>query len=332
MLNILGLGYQLASTCLDNDFLHEKVGLALGPDWVRSRLGINKRYTILSQDYLVQSKNADPKAAITLARSRGETPVTMAAQAARQALAQAGVTPAQIGLVIANNDTPFETIPSTANLVAQALGVGSGPHCDVHTSCSSFARHMQLLSDMEAALPEFTLCVQTAAYTTRTDYSARCVDGYIWGDGAAAQVLSARHAGRLKVMPCEFSTKPEGADDVVIDTTGHFRQKGAAVKEFSIQKTAELYEAVARRHGLDLKSVYTVAHQNNFAMQSKILKNLGLPEERHLRNVQDQGNLAAAGIPSVLAQSLPRLRGGDRIVYAVVGSGLAWGAGLLEVL
>jgi 3-oxoacyl-[acyl-carrier-protein] synthase III len=51
-----------------------------------------------------------------------------------------------------------------------------------------------------------------------------------------------------------------------------------------------------------------------------------------LRNVQEHGNTAAAGVPTVVAQNLPRLKTGDRIIYAVVGSGLAWGAGLLEVL
>ena len=67
-------------------------------------------------------------------------------------------------------------------------------------------------------------------------------------------------------------------------------------------------------------------------MQNKILETLGLSQERHLRNVESQGNIAAAGIPSVLAQNLARLKRGDRIVYGVVGSGLAWGAGLIEVL
>ncbi|MCX5794557.1 MAG: ketoacyl-ACP synthase III [Elusimicrobia bacterium] len=332
MLSILGLGYSLAKTELDNDFLHKEVGLALGPDWVKARLGIYKRFTILSKDYIKDTKNANPNAAIALARSQGQTPVTLGAEAARQALEHAGVKPEQIGLVIANNDTPFETIPSTANLVAKALGIGSGPHFDANTSCSSFARHMQLLCEMEPSLPEYVLAVQTAAYTTRTDYTTRCMDGYIWGDGAAAQVLSAKRPGRLKVTPVEFGTKPDGADDVVIDAAGHFHQKGAAVKEFALAKTCELFRTAAQRHGLDLKTVYTIAHQNNFTMQSKIVKALELPEERHLRNVQDQGNTAAAGVPSVLAQNLPRLKAGDCIVYAVVGSGLAWGAGVLEVL
>jgi len=332
MLSILGLGYSLAKTELDNEFLHEQVGIALGPDWVKTRLGIYKRYTVLSKDYIKDTKNADPRAAIALARSQGQTPVTLGAQAARQALEHAGVKPEHIGLVIANNDTPFETIPSTANLVARDLGIGSGPHFDANASCSSFARHMQLLWEMEPHLPEYVLTVQTAAYTTRTDYTTRCMDGYIWGDGAAAQVLSAKRLGRLKVVPVEFGTKPGGAEEVVIDAAGHFHQKGAAVKEFSLQKTCELFQTTAARHGLDLKTAYTISHQNNFIMQNKILASLGLAEDRHLRNVQDQGNTAAAGVPSVLAQNLSRLKTGDRIVYAVVGSGLAWGTGLLEVL
>ncbi len=332
MLSILGLGYSLAKTELNNEFLHKEVGIALGPDWVKTRLGINKRFTILTKDYIKDTKNADPRAAIALARSQGQTPVTLGAQAARQALEHAGVKPEQIGLVIANNDTPFETIPSTANLVAKALGIGSGPHFDANTSCSSFARHMQLLCEMEPNLPEYVLAVQTSAYTTRADYTARCMDGYIWGDGAAAQVLSAKRSGRLKVTPVDFGTKPDGADDVIIDTAGHFHQKGAAVKEFALQKTCELFQAAAQRYGLDLKTAYTISHQNNFIMQNKIIANLGLSEDRHLRNVQDQGNTAAAGVPSVLAQNLTRLKTGDRVAYAVVGSGLAWGAGILEIL
>jgi 3-oxoacyl-[acyl-carrier-protein] synthase-3 len=244
----------------------------------------------------------------------------------------AGVSAEEIGLVIANNDTPFETIPSTANLVARELGVGDGPHCDVNASCSSFARHMQLLHDMAGALPDLVLCVQTAAYTTRTDYSSRSMDGYIWGDGAAAQVISARRSGRLRVTPMRFATKPEGAEDVLIDTAGHFKQKGAAVKEFSIQKTGELFLDAAATARLDIKSAYTIAHQANYSLQNKILANLGLPAERHLRNVQDQGNIAAAGVPSVVAQNLERLKAGDRVIYAVVGSGLAWGSGMLEAV
>ena len=332
MLSILGMGYYLPETEITNEFLHEQVGLERGPDWVKSRLGIQKRYSVLSKDYILETKNQNPNQALVHARARGETPVALGAKAARKALAQAGVPVEKIGLVIANCDTPFETIPSTANLIAKALGIGSGPHCDVNSACSSFARHMQALSDMEPKLPEFILCVQTSAYTTRTDYSPKNVDGYIWGDGAAAEVLSAKHAGRLLVEPMIFETDPKGADDIAIDAAGHFAQNGAAVREFSIRKTCEMFEDIAQKKGLYAEDAYTVAHQANYVMQDSIIGHLHLPPEKHLRNVQAQGNIAAAGCPSVIAQNLNKLCKGDKIVYAVLGSGLAWGGGYMEVL
>jgi len=330
MLSILGMGCYLPETEISNEFLHDEVGLERGPEWVKSRLGIYKRYSVLSKDYILKTKNQNPVQAMIHARARGETPVAMGAKAAKKALAQAGVPAEKIGLVIANTDTPFETIPSTANLIAKALGVGSGPHCDVNSACSSFARHMRILADMEPRLPEFILCVQASAYTTRTDYSAKSVDGYIWSDGAAAEVLSARHAGRLSVEPMIFETDPRGADDITIDAAGHFAQNGAAVREFSIRKTCEMFEDIAQKKGLYAEDAYTVAHQANYVMQDSIIGHLHLPPEKHLRNVHTQGNIAAAGCPSVIAQNLDKLRKGDKIVYAVLGSGLAWGGGYME--
>lgn len=332
MLSILGMGYYLPKNEITNDFLHKDVGLERGPDWVDSRLGIYKRYSVLSRDYILRTKNQNPIQAMLLARLNGETPVTMGVKAARQALTQAGIKPDRIGWVVANNDTPFETIPSTANLIAKELGVGCGPHCDINSACSSFARHMKALADTkEESLPEFTLCIQTSAYTVRTDYSPKCIDGYIWGDGAAAEVLSTRHSGRLLVEPLIFETRPSGADDIIIDSAGHFVQDGGAVREFSIRKTCEMFEQIAHIKSLYAEQVYTIAHQANYVMQDSIIGHLRLPRERHLRNVQDQGNTAAAGCPSVIAQNLDRFHKGDQIVYAVLGSGLAWGGGYMEV-
>lgn len=333
MLSILGMGHQLAENELSNDFLHRDVGLERGQDWVDSRLGIQSRYSVLSKEYILKTKNQNPAQAISFARAHRQTPVTLGVAAARKALKAAKIKPDQVGWVIANNDTPFETIPSTANFIAKELGAGSGPHCDVNAACSSFARHMKLLADTrESQMPEFTLCVQTSAYTVRTDYSPKSIDGYIWGDGAAAEIVSTRHKGRLLVEPLIFETSPSGADDITIDSVGHFLQNGGAVREFSIRKTCEMFESIAQKKELFAENVYTVAHQANYVMQNSIVDHLNLPLDRHLRNVQTQGNIAAAGCPSVIAQNIDKLRKGDQIVYAVLGSGLAWGGGYMEVL
>jgi 3-oxoacyl-[acyl-carrier-protein] synthase III len=330
LLNILGMGWHLPSNEITNDFLHKEVGLERGQDWVDSRLGINRRFSVLSNEYILKTKNKDPQQAVVHARAHGETPVTMAVKAAQKAIEMAGIRPEHIGLVIANNDTPFETIPSTASFIAKQLGVGSGAHCDVNSACSSFARHMQFLGDMEDKLPQFVLCVQSSAYTVRTDYSPKSIDGYIWGDGAAAQIVSPKHEGRLTVEPLIFETNPAGADDITIDAVGHFTQNGAAVREFSIRKTCEMFERIAHDKALYAEKTWTVAHQANHVMQDSIIGHLHLPPEKHLRNVRMQGNIAAAGAPSAIAQNLDKLHKGDPVVYAVLGSGLAWGGGYME--
>ncbi len=331
MFDILGMGWALPKTEITDEFLHHQVGLERGLDWVSSRLGIHHRFTVLTKDYIVRTKNQNPNQAVLHARAHGETPVTLAVAAAKMALKNAGVKPEQVGMVLANNDTPFELIPSTANLVAKALGIPGGYHSDQNSACSSFALHMHTLGKMREHLPEFILTVQCAAYTTRVDYSHKSIDGYIFGDGAAAQVVSTKHQGRLRVEPMMFETGPNRADEIVCDSCGHFTQNGAVVREFSIRKTCEMFEQIAHKKELYAEQVYTVAHQANYVMQDSILGHLHLPADRHIRNVQNQGNIAAAGAPSAIAQHLDKLHKGDQIVYAVLGAGLAWGGGYMEV-
>jgi 3-oxoacyl-[acyl-carrier-protein] synthase-3 len=331
-LSILGMGHALPGHEITNKFLHEKVGLEKGLDWVDSRLGIEKRFSVLSNAYILETKNCKPAQAISHARGNGMTPVSMGVAAGSMACQRAGIRPERIGWVIANDDTPFETIPPTAVQIARELGIQGGPHCDINSACSSFARHLQVLADMqESALPEYVLAVQTSAYTVRTDYARQSVDGYIWGDGAAAQVLSARHAGLLTARPIVFGSDPRGADEIIIDSVGHFSQNGGKVRAFSVRRTCHILEEVAAALNEPLDDAWTVTHQANAVMQDSVVEHLHLPPERHLSNVRQQGNIAAAGCPSVISQNWDRFGRGDRIAYAVVGAGLTWGGGCLEV-
>lgn len=326
------MGWALPKNVIDNDFLHKEVGLKKGDDWVKSRLGIYERRSVLTRDYIRETKNKDPFQAIAHARSNGETPVTLGARAAEMALKNAGVTADKIGLIICNCDLPFDLVPNTASWIGKMIGAGDGPHIDMNSACSSFARHMMHLSQLrEDAWPEFALTIQTSAYTTRTDYSADNIDGYIWGDGASAQVSSLKHPGRLKIEPLVFDSRIDAAADVKVDTASYFWQDGSKIREFSIRKTVEMFEAIAEAKKLYAEDVYTVTHQANKVMMDSIIGHLHLPPERHIHNVVTQGNIASAGMPSAVAQKLPSLHKGDQIVYAVLGAGLAWGGGLMEV-
>jgi len=332
MLQILGMGWALPKNEISSEFLHKQVGLERDLNWVKSRLGIDMRYSVLTRDYIVSTKNQNPMQAIVHARSHGQTPTTLAAEAGAMAIKNAGLKPEQIGMVLANVDSPFDLVPSGATAVAKMLGIPHGPHAEMNSACSSFALHMQHLDNLKPeTLPEFVLCYQVACYTTRVDYSAKCFDGYIWGDGAAAQVVSTRHQGRLSVEPMIYDTAPEQAHEIFVDTAGFFSQNGAVVREFSIRKTCEMYEQIAAKKELYADEVYTVSHQANYVMQNSILGHLHLPESRHIRNVHTQGNIGAAGCPSSIAQYMDKLHKGDQIVYAVLGAGLAWGGGYMKV-
>lgn len=333
MLFLHGMGDYLPEHELTNEFLHAEVGLERTLDWVASRLGIERRFSVLSPAFIRDTKNRKPAQAVQHARANGLTPVTMGARAAERAIRAASLTPSDIGLVLAANDTPFETAPSTAFLIARALGIRDGAHGDLNTACSSFARHLKAIDDMkESAVPDFVLCVQSSALTTRVDYGSHCADGYILGDGAAAQVVSVRHPGRIAVEPLVFHSDPGRADEIVIDGVGYFVQHGANVRASSIRSTCAMYEEMAAKKGLDLRQVYSVSHQANHVMQNSVIGHLHIPEEKHLRNVKQQGNIAGAGCPSVIAQNWSRFKAGDRILYTVVGAGLAWGGGAMEVL
>ncbi|MFA6317536.1 MAG: 3-oxoacyl-[acyl-carrier-protein] synthase III C-terminal domain-containing protein [Elusimicrobiota bacterium] len=331
-LGILGMGYHLPPNEITDDFLQKDVGLERGSDWVESRLGIHCRYSVLSRDYIVKTRNKNPLQGMLHARSHGETPETLGIKAALAAIKDAGIRPGDVGMVIANSDTAFDLVPSMAILVAKGVGAGPGPHCDMNSACSSFARHLQAIADMrQDRVPEFVLCVQTDAYTVRTDYSPQSIDAYIFGDGACAQVVSTRHEGKLTAEPLIFETRAEAAETIIVDMSGHLDQDGKTVREFSVRKTCEMFEHIAEVKGLYADEAYTVAHQANYVMQTSILQHLELPEEKHLRNVHLQGNIAAAGCPSAICQNLERLHKGDKIAYAVLGAGLAWGGGYMEV-
>lgn len=99
-----------------------------------------------------------------------------------------------IGLVITNCCTPFQTTPVESQRIAERLKIKALAY-DVFTACPVFALHLDYLNNFQTdKLPDYILCVSTAALTMNVDYNNRS-DGAIWGDGAAAWVVSPRKPG-----------------------------------------------------------------------------------------------------------------------------------------
>ena len=307
-----------------------------GPDWVKSRLCIDSIYSAMPIEVYTDNRFSSTQFRMEKVKEIGMTPTYLAVEAAKQAIERAGIDPKEIGMVIANTDTPECNIPPTADKIAAGLNISPQYASDIQNACSSFAFHMKYVEAWGATpgfLPKYILTVQTGAYTLCTNYTnPKCIDGYIWGDGAAAQIISFEEKGRMKVKPGYVQSDSKGAEVIQIDPHGYFFQEGSEVYKFAKGNHVKMFRWLAEQHG-DAEKAYTVSHQASRKMQKGIVRELKeeFDGKRHLSNAQEQGNTAAAGCPSVIAQNWDKFVEGDKIFYAVVGAGFHWGCGCLEV-
>lgn len=324
-LNILGMGYHNPSGVIDNKFL-EALDIGTNEEWILEKIGIQTRLTTLPLDYIRETRNVDYREAPKVASM---SPTDLGVKASEMALKLAGVRASDIGLVLCNCCTPAATYPTEGWTIAEELGI-KGAAYDVFTACPVFALHIDYLRNFEPEkLPEFILCVSTATLTQKVNYNERS-DGAIWGDGAAAWVLSLRHPGKLRVVESSYTSDPTRSSAVVVDTFGYFRQDGRAVRDFSVRQTVRLIKDIETRHQIDWSRDIFIGHQANATMLEQITNNRGIPPTNHWHNVTTVGNQAGAGAPATLAMHWNELKPGQKIVVAVVGAGLSWGSVLME--
>ena len=325
-LNILGMGYAYPDNIIDNKFL-EDLDTGTTAAWIEEKIGIKQRRTALPIDYILETRNCDPRKALEVST---HTPSQLGAQAAMMALERAGITPDQVGMLICNCCTPRQTAPAESQRVAAELGIGDIPAYDVFTACPAFALHLDFIKKFDSEqLPEYVLALCTATMTQKVNYNDR-TDGAIWGDGAAAYVLSTKHAGKLKVNETMYTTDPSRCEAVVVDTYGFFHQDGRAVRNFSVLQTVKMMRDIESRFDIDWSRDIFIGHQANYTMLTQITNNRSINDSNHWYNVVEVGNQAGAGAPAVLAENWDKIESGQNIVVAVVGAGLSWGSALLH--
>jgi 3-oxoacyl-[acyl-carrier-protein] synthase III len=318
MLYLHGLGHFHPENELDNKFL-ESLDIGTDEEWIVSRVGIKNRRTVLPLDYIRQTKNKDLRAA---QEARLYSNAETGKRAATLAIARAGISPADIGMVIAGDCSPDTCIPAEASSIAKALGI-EVPCFDLSSACSTFGAQIHFASHMGTALPEWVLLVVPENTTRVTDFSDRS-SAILFGDATAAAVVSTKNPSKVRANSSMFGGAPSGADDVVIERTGHFRQNGAAVQKFAIKRMSELLGQIQTRAGEDRGRVIYVGHQANLTMLESVARRCEVPLERHHYNIDEYGNQAAAGAPVVMSQRWEQYRSGDRVACVVVGSGLSW--------
>lgn len=318
-LNILGTGKAHPKTVIDNAFL-EELDIGTSNDWIMDRVGIATRRSVLPLDYIRETRNASPCAAPAAADI---TQTALGAEAARKALASAGIEPEQVGLLVLGTSIPQMSIPANGCLIANEIGV-QAPTFDLNSACSSFSAHLHFINSMQRdKLPDYILLVQSETYTLSLNYSDRN-SAVLFGDGASAQVLSARHPGKARILDTIFESDPSSWDKVYAPSHGHFCQEGNAVQRFAIQKTVSTAKKLLKDEEIG-PHTYFIGHQANLRMLESSASRIGIAPSNHFYNVNVKGNCGAAGAPSVLAEHWKHFKPGDRLIIVTVGSGLSWG-------
>jgi 3-oxoacyl-[acyl-carrier-protein] synthase-3 len=272
----------------------------------------------------------------------GQAASDLALPAARQALAKADLEPADLELVIVATVTPDMFFPSTASLLASALGAREAGAYDLSAGCTGFMYALaQAYGALAGGLAQNALVVGSETLSKIINWHDRstCV---LFGDGAGAVVLE--HVSGGGFVGFELGSDGEGGKELSVPAGGsrtpvtaetveqelHFlRMNGREVYRFATRVLASSAEKLLEECGLTVDDVdLYIPHQANKRIIDHAARNLGIPEERIFINLEKYGNTSSASIPLCLAEAVAggRLQEGTRVLMTGMGAGLTWGS------
>lgn len=317
---VLGFGAALPKRQVTNKELESLVETS--DDWIVQRTGIRQRYIA----------------------GEGETTASLGEQAARAALDNAGLTPADIDLVIVATSTPDNTFPATAVNIQNRLGMTHGYAFDVQAVCTGFVYAMATAdAHLKAGLAKRALVIGAETFSRILDWTDRttCV---LFGDGAGALVLEAQEAeGTIAdrgVLTAHLRSDGSHKDKLYVDggpsttgTVGHLRMEGREVFKYAVGMITDVIEAAFTATGTTADDLdWLVPHQANRRIIDGSAKKLGIPSEKVVVTVDLHGNTSAASIPLAISVAAAdgRIKKGDLVMLEAMGGGFTWGALLIR--
>jgi 3-oxoacyl-[acyl-carrier-protein] synthase-3 len=291
-------------------------------EWIAQRTGIRQRH-IAADD---------------------ETTASLGEAAARAALDSAGLTPADIDLIVLATSTPNNTFPATAVEIQNRLGMHHGFAFDMQAVCSGFV-YAVTTADLyiRGGLAKRVLVIGAETFSRILDWSDRstCV---LFGDGAGALVLEADEGtgGIADRGVLAMSLRSDGVhkDKLFVDggpsttgTVGHLRMEGREVFKHAVGMITDVIEATFSQAGITAADLdWFVPHQANKRIIDASAKKLGIAEQKVVVTVDLHGNTSAASVPLALSVAVAdgRIKKGDLVLLEAMGGGFTWGAVLVR--
>jgi 3-oxoacyl-[acyl-carrier-protein] synthase III len=266
-------------------------------------------------------------------------------EAARSALIQRGVDPAEVEAIIVCTVTPDMMFPSTACLVQDRLGARGAWGFDLIAACSGFVYGLTTAAHLiQCGSHKKVLVIGADTMSRIVDYTDRstCV---LFGDGAGAMLLEAAPEGEgfigflneidgsggpFLMMPAGGSRMPASAETVA-NRQHYVKQEGQHVFKYAVRKMYETCRDVLAKHGLSSKDVkLLIPHQANRRIITAAAERLGMSCDQVIINIDRYANTTAATIPLATREALEtgQLHKGDIVLFAAVGAGFTVGTNL----
>jgi 3-oxoacyl-[acyl-carrier-protein] synthase-3 len=304
---------------LTNDEIAQMV--ETNDEWIRSRTGIEER------------RIAGPE----------ESTATLATEAALKALEVANISPAEVDLIIVSTSSPEHLFPATAALVQDQIGAVKAGAFDLSAACTGFILALNMGAQAIRTRSVQTILVigsETLSRLTNWEDRGTCI---LFGDGAGAFVLqgsdqpggvlssvmrSDGSGGDLLSVPAGGSKIPT-SEQTVQDGLHFMQMNGREVFRFATRVMAQATREAAQRAEFDMEEIdWIIPHQANRRIIETAARNLKLPIEQFIINLERFGNTSTASIPLAAVEAIEagRVNPGDKIVFVGFGAGLTWGA------
>lgn len=313
---ILATGSYLPDRVMTNAELEKLVDTS--DEWIVQRSGIKQRH-IAEKDQPTSD---------------------LALRAAKDALATAGITAADIDGIIVATTTPDNTFPAVAVTVQAALGAPVGIAFDVQAVCTGFVYALSVADNfIKAGQLKRVLVIGAEKMSSVLDWTDRttCV---LFGDGAGAVILEAREGAEGGICSTHLYANGNLKDLLYtnggVSTTGvsgHIIMQGKEVFKHAVGLMAGAVEAALEKNNMSADDVdWLVPHQANIRIIEATAKKLDMPMEKVIVTVQNHGNTSAASIPLAFDHGVKskQIKRGEVILMEAMGGGITWGSALLK--
>jgi 3-oxoacyl-[acyl-carrier-protein] synthase-3 len=305
---VAGLGVALPQTVVSNETVAERIGK--DPEWIFTRTGIHERRVLRPEEKLAH----------------------LAAQAATAALADAGVRPDEVDMVLLGTASGDDIFPSVAAEVCGLIGARRAAGLDVSAACTGFLACLQLAASLlESGRAETIVVIGAEKLSALTDHTDKRT-AMLFADGAGAMVVT-RTEGQGELGPVVLRADAQrdllyaDRDRQLIEMDGH------EVFKHAVQRMMEATREVLEVSEASLEEIdLFVYHQANSRIVRSVGQKLGLDPERVVDSIAGVGNVSAASLPLALAAAREdgRLQPGTRVLLSAFGAGFVWGAAILD--